>query len=210
MSGPRAAEGPESGPPERPLATERSHFRFCPECGASLARAEVLGRIRPCCPRCGYVQWRNPVVGVAAVLAEAEVVALLGEERVRHGQWDPQWRPEPATGRLLLVRRAASRRGAWCLPCGYVEYDEDIRAALAREIREETGLLIRTGRVVAAHSNFHDPDRQSVGIWFEAQPFGGDLRAGDDADAIGFFSAAVPPELAFPTDALVLRLLAGG
>jgi len=199
---------PSLVPPAR-RATERSHFRFCPDCGGPLSRAERQGRLRPVCPACGFVQWRNPVVGVAAVLREEDVVRLLGERKVHAAQWDPMWRPDPGAGRLLLVRRAASRRGGWCLPCGYVEYDEEIRSALTREILEETGLSVETGEVLAVHSNFHDPDRQSVGIWFAARPLAGPLAAGDDAEAIGFFPPGLPPPLAFPTDALVLRSLAG-
>ena len=30
--------------------------------------------------------------------------------------------------------------GKWCLPCGYLDYDETIRAAAKRELYEETGL----------------------------------------------------------------------
>jgi len=93
----------------------------------------------------------------------------------------------------------------WCIPCGYVEFDEDFREALVREIEEETGLRVRAGSIVAVHSNFHEPDRQSVGLWLAATPVGGRLRAGDDVDAIGFFPPGEPGvPLAFPTDAQVL------
>ena len=108
-------------------------------------------------------------------------------------------------GRVLLARRAVTYRGCYCFPCGYVEYDEEIREALVREIEEETGLIVEPGRIVAAYSNFHEPDKQNVGIWFRARPLGGVLRAGDDVDALLF--APVPDPgvvLAFPTDARVL------
>lgn len=114
-------------------------------------------------------------------------------------------------GRVLLVRRRARRPHGWCLPCGWVEYDEEIRTALRREMREETGLDVHPGELFAVHSNFHDPGRQSVGIWFRCLPVGGVLQAGDDADRICFVrpdSVEVP--LAFPTDRLVLAKLASG
>lgn len=192
----------------RPRATDAGLFRHCPCCGAGLERTQIRGRRRPRCPACGYVQWRNPVVGVAAIIREAPVVALLGVDRIRRGLRDPGWHPAPDRSRILLVRRAGSRAGAWCIPCGYVEVDEEIREALVREMREELGLETVAEEVQAVHSNFHDPDRQSVGVWFRATPVGGTLEPGDDAEAVGFFEPAAPPEpLAFPTDRLVLNAL---
>lgn len=192
----------------RPRSSERSHYRFCPFCGQVLLRARIHGRDRPTCASCGFVQWRNPAVGVAAILTESDLLRLLGTEAVLRGQWDPAWRPDPGAERILLVRRAASYPGTWCLPCGYVEYDEEVREALARELAEETGLQIRVEELFAAHSNFHEPEKQTVGIWFRAKPVGGSLRPGDDVDAIGLYPPAAPPELAFPTDGAVLRALA--
>lgn len=116
-------------------------------------------------------------------------------------------RPERAT-HILLVRRATTYAGQWCIPCGYLEYDEEIRTAAAREMREETGLDVEVREPLAVLSNFHRPHEQSVGTWFLVRRRGGDLRAGDDADRAGFFpldSIGVP--LAFPTDREVVRML---
>jgi ADP-ribose pyrophosphatase YjhB (NUDIX family) len=148
------------------------------------------------------VQYRNPIVGVAAVIEEDDVIRLIGEQAIFAATGHPAVAGE---GRVLLARRAVTYRGCYCLPCGYVEYDEEIREALVREIQEETGLIIEPRRIIAAYSNFHEPDKQSVGIWFHAAPLGGTLRAADDVDGLLF--APVPDPgvpLAFPTDAQVL------
>lgn len=60
-------------------------------------------------------------------------------------------------GRLLLQQRADSRQ--WGLPGGSVEIGETVAAALAREVREETGFEIALGRLVGVYS---DPRFQVV------------------------------------------------
>ena len=159
------------------------NFRFCPQCTTAL-EAQLHGRQqRAVCPACGYVHYRNPTVGVAVVVLQEKSI-LLGRRSA-----------------------ASSYGGMWCIPCGHVEWDEEIRAAATREFHEETGLEVRLGEVVAVHSNFHAPRRQTVGVWFRGYPTGGTLRAGDDLDQVAYFPLDAPPELAFPTDQLVLTQL---
>jgi 8-oxo-dGTP diphosphatase len=157
-------------------------FRFCPYCASALCAVTRGGRDRPACPRCDFVQYRNPVVGVAVI--------------VRRGT------------EVLLGRRSGSYRGQWCIPCGYVEWDEDVREAARREFEEETGLQVRIGRVYTVHTNTHNPHLHTVGIWFEGTVTGGAAVAGDDLDEVGFFDLdRLPDPLAFPTDRLVLDRL---
>jgi 8-oxo-dGTP diphosphatase len=51
-------------------------------------------------------------------------------------------------GRLLLVRRGqAPARGTWSVPGGRIEAGESDPEATAREILEETGLVVEVGRL---------------------------------------------------------------
>ena len=62
-----------------------------------------------------------------------------------------------ARGRVLLHRR---RVGAgWAPPSGHLEAGESLRAGVAREVREETGLTVWVGALVGVYS---DPATQTV------------------------------------------------
>jgi len=52
-------------------------------------------------------------------------------------------------GRALIVQRGSEpRRGEWTVPGGLVELGETLRAATEREVREETGLIVKAGPVL--------------------------------------------------------------
>jgi 8-oxo-dGTP diphosphatase len=85
---------------------------------------------------------------------------------------------------LLIQRKHAPFEGSWALPGGFVDENEGLEAAAARELREETGL---TGLTLTEVGAFGDPGRDprghTVSITYAAEV---DLDAvkpvaGDDA-----------------------------
>lgn len=156
-------------------------YTHCPKCGGHLSIEKTQDSNKPQCQSCGFVFYQNPAVGVAAIVIKDKQV--------------------------LMGKRAGSYNSKWCIPCGYVEYDEDVYDAIKREFLEETGLSISIQCVYHVLSNFHNPNQHTVGIWFLAEVTSGRLKADDDLDEVRYFNYGNMPELAFPTDRTVIDKL---
>jgi ADP-ribose pyrophosphatase YjhB (NUDIX family) len=60
------------------------------------------------------------------------------------------------SGKLLVLKRAPSmtyKPGAWDLPGGHLTIGELFEECLAREIKEDTGLVIATPRLLGIHNS---------------------------------------------------------
>ena len=62
-------------------------------------------------------------------------------------------------GKLLLLREASTylegtETGRWDFPGGRIEVGEPVRDGLVREIREESGLTVRSGRLLGVFDGF--------------------------------------------------------
>jgi 8-oxo-dGTP diphosphatase len=89
-------------------------------------------------------------------------------------------------GALLLVRRAQPpEAGHWSVPGGRVEAGETVRDALEREVREETGYVVRCGELVGWAERI-DPGHHFVILDFAAEVAGGEALAGGDADQVAW------------------------
>jgi 8-oxo-dGTP diphosphatase len=95
-----------------------------------------------------------------------------------------------ADGHIVLVKRAHEPlMGEWNLPGGAVEAGETLPAACAREVLEETGLIVDVGAVIDVFDRIMlDADGRVqyhfVLIDYVCRPIGGELRCGTDASDV--------------------------
>lgn len=157
-----------------------SDFKFCPRCGASVVHEERFGRVRPFCPQCEWIHFTDPKVAAAALIVQE--------------------------GRVLLVRRVNEPfRGLWTLPAGFIDGGEDPAREAERECLEETGLTVRVTRVFDIVSGREHPRGADFIIVYEAEVMSGDMKPGDDADAVEWFDKNNLPPLAFRATQKVLQ-----
>ena len=98
-------------------------------------------------------------------------------------------------GRVLLIRRGKEPlRGRWVIPGGTVEAGETLHDALVREVREETGLVVRPVEVVLLFDRILREQGQLcyhyVIIDYLCEYVSGTPQAATDAEAV----ALVRPE----------------
>jgi 8-oxo-dGTP diphosphatase len=148
-------------------------FAFCPRCATRLEPADDHGVVRPTCPACGFIHYRNPAPATGAIVADGDAI-------------------------LMVRRRYAPRVGLWCLPAGFMEYGETPEQCAVRELREETGVIGRVTGLVGVYAGRDDPRVRAVLVVYAVRRTGGRLVPGDDATDARFFTPArMPKRLAF-------------
>lgn len=119
-------------------------------------------------------------------------------------------------GRVVLIkRRFEPLAGQWSLPGGAVDIGETLVECVAREMLEETGLVVEVGPVIEVFDRIiRDPEGRVqfhyVLVDYVCRPVGGMLAASSDvADAVWAAPADLPAfNLADPATAVILRGLA--
>lgn len=150
-------------------------YSYCPKCRDELKERDLDGRPRMVCPNkaCGFIFYQNPIPAAGVVVVEND--------------------------KLLLVQRAHPPRvGWWCIPAGFMEWEENPRQTAVRELAEETGLEIELDGLFEVYSGRDDPRANAVLILYLGRKVGGELRAADDAEDVRFFSFdEIPDKIAF-------------
>jgi len=106
--------------------------------------------------------------------------------------------------RLLLIQRKRDPyAGRWALPGGFVEIDEDLPEAAARELAEETGLQnLALEQLRAFGRPGRDPRGRTITIAYFgiAEKDWEQIQAADDAADVRWFEIDALPPMAFDHD----------
>ncbi|GAA0893159.1 NUDIX hydrolase [Fulvivirga kasyanovii] len=103
---------------------------------------------------------------------------------------------------LLIQRKNEPFKENWAFPGGFVEDDEDLNTAAARELQEETGLDLKAEEFVqlgAWGKPGRDPRGRTVTVAFmvKVDMASQQVKAADDAKAVKWWPVNDLPKLAF-------------
>ena len=90
-------------------------YNYCPICATPLQIGMIEGRKRKYCPKCDFIDYKNPLPVALAVAVK-----------------DKKF--------LLIKRGIPPKKGMWGFPSGFIEIGETPEEGCLRELREETGV----------------------------------------------------------------------
>jgi ADP-ribose pyrophosphatase YjhB (NUDIX family) len=133
-------------------------FKYCPLCAEKLVGEYQVGKSYPHCPTGHYTYYANQSVGAVAIIADQ--------------------------GRVLLERRAIQTGyGLWALPGGMAEQAESIEECVAREVLEETGLVVAVTKLLDVIGG-----KKVCIVFYEVRITGGSLQKSEESLELAWFS----------------------
>jgi len=105
---------------------KKEDFKYCPRCGNSFSLQDIHIENQPqlVCHSCKFIFYLDPKLVVVALVIHNNKV-------------------------LLLKRAEAPGVGLWAFPGGHVERGIDLFSAIKNEVKEESGLDIEVGDIIA-------------------------------------------------------------
>lgn len=134
-------------------------FRYCPCCGSSIYISNSFKSKK--CEDCGFEQFLNPSAAYVALIRDTE-------------------------GRLLVTRRLYEpAKGTLDLPGGFADMGETAEEGVAREVKEETNLIVTSCRFLFSLPNtylYSGLNVPTLDLFFECKVADtSQLKAMDDA-----------------------------
>ena len=151
-------------------------MKFCSSCSATVVLRIPEGDTLPrfICSTCHAIHYQNPKMIVGCI---------------------PEWEDK-----ILLCRRAiAPRQGKWTLPAGFMENNETLAQAAARETLEEANAHVTIGDLYTVYSL---PHISQVYLLFQARLLDMDFSPGIESQEVRLFS-----ECDIPWDEIAFRVI---
>ncbi len=148
------------------------NYEFCPFCGKLLSTRTEERRERRYCAGCDWTYYPRVAASVSAIICDGK--------------------------RVLLVKRLRDPfKGTWMFPSGFVDFGEHPVDSLAREIKEETGLVLRKADLLGVFQSEDDPRELGHFVFFyRASVSGGHIRTDEqENEDIRWFDIREPPEI---------------
>jgi len=155
-------------------------YRFCPYCGSQLVRKRAEGERRQVCSECGYIQFINPTPVVAIVISHQNEI-------------------------LFVKRKYKPAIHRWALPGGFIDGIEHPEKAAARELEEETNLKTNQLKLIGLYTHESKVHGPILMIGYQAISYSGNLKPGDDAEDLQFFSHSHLPDIPFVSHKAIVK-----
>lgn len=150
-------------------------MKFCSSCGSeniSQSIPEGDNRLRFVCSSCEEIFYHNPKIVVGCI-----------------AEWQDK---------ILMCKRAIEPRyGKWTLPAGFMENEETVHEAAARETQEEATAEVTD---MSLYTMYNLPHISQVYVMFRAQLVGGKASPGVESLEVALMDEKEIPwdDLAFP------------
>jgi len=114
--------------PKNPI----NSYKYCPQCKNSLVSKKTDNEEIKKCEHCGFIFWNKPKPVVSMLILK--------------------------NGNVLLLQRAKEPlKDYWCLPGGFISYDETPEKAVQREVKEEIGVAPVIKKLIGVYQIDNDP-----------------------------------------------------
>lgn len=146
------------------------HPLFCPRCGHALVIKfiESEGHERDVCPNCGHICYLNPIPVCACIIVKDKKI-------------------------LLAQRGIEPRKGYWTFPGGFMELNETLAQAAARESWEEAYAMVVDLEI---YHIFDKPGAGQISFIFRGRLANDDWHPGPESQDVRLFSEEeIPWEL---------------
>lgn len=154
-------------------SVHEKQYKFCPTCKAKLKRKLIDRRRLLFCSNCGFTFWNNPKPVTSVILH--------------------------TNGKIMLLQRANKPlKNYWCLPGGYIDYEETSEEAIRRETKEGVGFKIgQLGSLFGVYRIDNDPRGVNIDIIYEAELEGKILLSEEHHNYKLFATNELPAKIAY-------------